>query len=244
MSAVAKEIFASGYTFAIDGARLPTSSHISLEEGSALHDLIRTNPSVTRTLEIGCAQGVSSLFICEALQDRPTALHNIIDPFQYRNWKGAGIAALQRANLHNFRLIEERSEFALPELLKQGSVFDLVFIDGWHTLDHTLLDAFYAVRLLRIGGFLVIDDTEMPPIMKAVAYLRNYPCLRIHKQIYTWPEHDLTRFLCAVGSMIPVTPNMRFRAHKKLQKLLRAPSMIILAKESEDQRKWNWYRPF
>jgi predicted O-methyltransferase YrrM len=52
-------------------------------------------------------------------------------------------------------------------LLERNEKFDLAFIDGWHTFDHTLLDAFLSYRMLNIGGLLIIDDVQMPPLINA-----------------------------------------------------------------------------
>ena len=55
---------------------------------------------------------------------------------------------------------EELSEIALPSLLKEKEGrFDLIFIDGLHSYDQVMLDFYYANRLIRIGGFIVFDDT-------------------------------------------------------------------------------------
>ena len=45
------------------------------------------------TLEIGCAYGVSTLYICEALASLPDARrsHIVLDPFQSTQWRGIGI---------------------------------------------------------------------------------------------------------------------------------------------------------
>ena len=126
---------------------------------------------------------VLPLHICAALRGRKGVSHTIIDPYQYtsepsgKSWDGAGIAGLERAGFDFFHLLEMRSEFALPKLLEQGeNQLDLIFIDGWHTFDHTLLDCFYATRLLRIGGILILDDVRRPSIKSVVKFLKSYPC--------------------------------------------------------------------
>ena len=43
--------------------------------------------------------------------------------------------------------------------------------------DHALIDCFFATRLLRVGGYLVIDDTDFA-IARVVDHLRTYPCYR------------------------------------------------------------------
>lgn len=51
-----------------------------------------------------------------------------------------------------------RSEFILPQLVKEGKQFDAIYIDGSHRADDTLVDAYYAHKLLRPSGWLAFDD--------------------------------------------------------------------------------------
>ena len=54
-------------------------------------------------------------------------------------------------------------------------VFDFVFIDGWHTFDYTLIDFFYADKLIREGGIIIIDDALHRGVAKFVKYMdTNY----------------------------------------------------------------------
>jgi predicted O-methyltransferase YrrM len=53
--------------------------------------------------------------------------------------------------------------------------FDMIFIDGWHTFDYTLVDFFYANLLLKINGIIIIDDALHNGVKKCVDYLTtNY----------------------------------------------------------------------
>jgi hypothetical protein len=82
------------------------------------------------------------LYICEALSGQGSGRHTILDPGQYSDFHGVGIANLKRAGFDFFELIEK------PALLAEGRKFQFALIDGWHTFDHTLLDLFYVNRLL------------------------------------------------------------------------------------------------
>ncbi len=153
-----------------------TKTGISLEECEFIRAIIKGDPSIKRTIEIGCALGFSSVAICDALDEREHALHTIVDPFQSRGWERLGVSNVEKHGLTNFELIEEGSEFALPELAKKApESYDLVFIDGMHTFDHTLIDLFYADRLVRKGGYIILDDTSWPAVAKAAAYFSKYP---------------------------------------------------------------------
>jgi predicted O-methyltransferase YrrM len=70
-----------------------------------LYRLISSDDSITRTLEVGCAFGLSSLHICEALRNRPNASHTIVDPLQHERWHSVGIAQLERVHIDFFDLI-------------------------------------------------------------------------------------------------------------------------------------------
>ena len=69
-----------------------------------------------------------------------------IDPFQSTQWGGGAIHTIRRAGLgKGFELLEEADVSALPRLRAQGRMFDLVFVDGLHNMDATLVD-FYLVH--------------------------------------------------------------------------------------------------
>src|SRR5690349_18587789 len=68
-------IYERGEVVTADGQIRKLHSHISREEGTFLYNLIRADLGIVRTLEIGCAYGLSSLHICKALGDRSAAHH-------------------------------------------------------------------------------------------------------------------------------------------------------------------------
>lgn len=168
---LAKQTLASG------DARLRASG-ISLAEGEFLHSVLRSS-SAERTIEIGCAFGISSLFICDAIREKNSPHHVIVDPNQSTEYGGQGIARLKEAQISFFELIEKPSEVALPRLLEEGRHFDFGFVDGYHTFDHTLLDFYYLDRLIPKGGYVVIDDNQIPPVAKAIRYIARYPNYRL-----------------------------------------------------------------
>ena len=246
MNPVIEELYKTRTTIAVDGAVIPLHSEVSPHEGAFLSTLISQGPDIRKTLEIGCASGLSSLHICEALRGRTGAQHYIIDPFQMNQWRGAGVKALERACLREYAvLVESKSEVALPRLLEEheGS-FDLVFIDGWHTFDHTLLDCFYSLRLLRVGGYLVVDDCDMASVGKAVSYVSQYPCLRRVGHVTDYPANVLLRGLCQLAARAPLSLDRRHKLPLTLRKLVRRPNMIGFEKISSDIRQWNWYASF
>ncbi len=245
MQAIIEGIQASQQVTGRSGAAHRLHSAIDPEEGLFLERIVSSDPSVKRTLEVGCAYGLSSLHICKALQRRPGAKHTILDPFQNSQWDGAGIRNLEEAGVDYFEWIEELSEIALPRLMEeQEGRYDLVFVDGWHTLDHTLLDCFYATRLLRPGGYLVVDDIVLPPVRKALQYIAQYPCYRTFSTLSGKQSPTLRlRLLRALAGALPAQSRGSL-LHPDLEHRLfgdRTVRMLALQKVSADTRNWDWY---
>src|SRR3954468_5428243 len=101
-------------------------SHLREDEGALLQRIIdEIRP--TATLEVGMAYGISTLYIMDALRrsGRPAAVHYALDPFQSTLWRGIGVQHVREAGYESsLRFIEERSELALPELVRKGVKVD------------------------------------------------------------------------------------------------------------------------
>lgn len=247
MNSTIEEIFQTGTVIDRAGQSHSLHSNVDRQEGQFLFDLIDADPKIEKTLEIGCAYGLSSLHICSALSTRLAAEHWILDPFQNTQFHGIGVANLERSNFNFFRLIEEPSEFALPTIAKeQPNSFDLVFIDGWHTFDHTLLDLFYANRLLKVGGYIVVDDCGMASVSKAVSYVANYPAFKIKAQ--SQRSKSLTSTLKQiVKTVIPpaIAPYVLPRNLYDFYYVRTLySSMVAFQKVAEDDRAWSWFQSF
>lgn len=244
MDAFIRNIYSAEKVTARSGKTYPLHSAIDPEESTFLFNLIKKDPDVKKTLEVGCAYGLASLSICLATKGRPAASHTIVDPFQNTDWDGVGKKHLEEAEIDFFHLIEAGSEFALPQIVQENEgQFDLVFVDGMHTFDHTLLDCFYATRLLRVGGYLTVDDVSWQSIGRAVAFFRNYPCYKEYDAVKsvskTWKK-KLARIL-----MMPVP--RRVWVEILNQSLYRwvfdgyMSRMVALKKVGEDRRNWDWH---
>ena len=151
---------------------------ISTQDGEFLWHLIRDN-GYRKTIEIGCALGISSLYICDAVSKFSNPSHTIIDPKQETGWSNIGIRNLRARSISHFSFSKEPSELALPKLLERNETFDFGFIDGWHTFDHALLDFFYLNRLIGIGGLIVFDDANWPSISRLLRYIIRYPAYKV-----------------------------------------------------------------
>jgi hypothetical protein len=124
-------------------------------------------------IEIGMANGISTLAILSGLE--PGARLISIDPFQDSQWNGAGralVAQTDRAPDHELRL--EPDYLALPALLRENRTVDFAYIDGMHTFDYVALDAFFADKLLPIGGVIGFNDCGFRSIHKFLRFWRRH----------------------------------------------------------------------
>lgn len=250
-----QELLKSKVVFDQDGKAYPLHSEIKKSEGELLMKVISEN-KCRNGIEIGCAYGISSLFICEALSGTASAMHTIIDPFQ-NEWKNIGILNLKRAGFNFFNLIEVKSEIALPLLLKAERTFDFAFIDGWHTFDHVLLDFFYVNRMLEVGGVIVFHDVDMPGIKKLLRYILRYPSYELIASVegVVYPVSRKRRLfesivLAPLRGLAKVIPSKNVhelissRLIQSDRELGLNATMVAIRKKSTDDRDWRWFAEF
>jgi predicted O-methyltransferase YrrM len=250
MDGYIENIYATGLVEDENGNKYALHSGVDKFEGELLYRVISSDQAIQKTLEIGCAFGLSSLHICSALSARSSAKHVIIDPYQRQYWHGVGVHNLRRAGFGFFELIEEPSELVLPELAKrEAGTYDLVFIDGVHTFDHMLLDFFYANYLIRIGGYVVIDDCNMASISRAVSYIVKYPCYRVLSQFgqHLHKKSLARRVGHAARLLLPQPIACNFlpkNLYDNYYTRIVYPSMVVLKKVEDDTRSWDWFAAF
>lgn len=182
MNPVLSEILETRKVLKPDGSSTPFDYAVSAEEGAAMQRLIReTRPRVT--LEVGCAYGISTLYICEALAEVGGERHIVIDPLQEDGWGGVGLFTARRAGFGDLiEFVGKPSHVALPALVARDQRVGFALIDGWHTFDYVMVDFFYVDLLLTVGGIVMFDDTRSYPairkIARYVATHRNYTPLQ------------------------------------------------------------------
>jgi predicted O-methyltransferase YrrM len=160
-------VYASGVVEDASGEQLPAfPESLPRHHAEELARLVREE-GARSTLETGMAYGISTVAIASDA-DR----HVAIDPHQRTSWRGIGLLNAERAGVAGrVRLIEERSDVALPRLAAEGVELDLALLDGMHLFDYTLVDFFFCDRMLRVGGVVAFHDTWMPGVRQAVDYV-------------------------------------------------------------------------
>ncbi len=148
---------------------------VSFERGEFIGEMI-SRSGAQRTLETGCGSGLSALFILEALVKNGAGpgAHVISDPEQDSFFQGVGKRSIKNAGVwENVEFHLERSQIVMPRLWAESRIFDAVYIDGDHKFDGVFCDAYYAHRLLKPGGILVIDDVWMDAVFLACHFMEE-----------------------------------------------------------------------
>jgi predicted O-methyltransferase YrrM len=147
---------------------------ISEEELSVIGTIVEAIRPV-RTLEVGLASGSTAMTIMACKPPDPDAIHIALDPFQKEVLGDTAIEKITRAGqIDHFKLIREFSYMAMPELLKEGAgTFDFIYIDASHKFDETLIEWFYADRLLRSGGWIGFDDCDWPMVRTVLNFVQT-----------------------------------------------------------------------
>ena len=180
MNEVLRSILSDGHVTTADGTTRPLASAISPEEGNFLQQVIRNaRPQVS--LEVGCAYGISSLYICAALREVNAAKHIILDPYQHSVWEGLGLANLRRAGYLDLIDFHEIPSYQyLSRLAEEHVTIDFAFIDGNHIFDYVFVDLFLIDKLLRPGGIVILDDLSWPSVRSVCRYVLSnlrYKCI-------------------------------------------------------------------
>lgn len=239
INTVIEEIYGSGFVKDAQGnEHQHDTSSVTFQGGALLYNVIREKKPA-RTLEVGMAYGLSSLFICQALADNGGGQHTAIDPYQAQSYKSIGLLNIERANLKNIlRFYEAPSAEILPQLVSQKECFDFAFIDGSHLFDNAFVDFFFIDKLIQEGGHIAIDDIWMPSVRKVAAFiLKNKPY----------------RLVCPPGAL---TTPFGLRMARLGRRILQNPvgrdwrlkfvpeNVALFQKIGKDNSTWDFYRDF
>lgn len=142
--------------------------HISPHQGRVLYDHLRaTKPEAV--LELGTARGVSATYIAAALEANNRGTLTTVDSSQYRWRDPAPEQVLGSAGLGE-RVSFERSYSTYTWFLKEQiehrsdtsgncePLYDFCFLDGQKNWTVDGLAVFLIEKLLRPGGWLLMDD--------------------------------------------------------------------------------------
>jgi hypothetical protein len=115
---------------------------------------------------------------------------------------------------------------------------DFAFIDGWHTFDHTLVDFFFTDQILRVGGIVILDDTDWPAIRKLASFIEAN---RSYQFIDGTPPRTFRNNTSKNSEAL-------YSTIKKMIKGRPEPAAkygaMAFRKLSDDERRWDHYEDF
>jgi hypothetical protein len=107
--------------------------------------------------------------------------HTCVVPFHEEVERIKSFCTEQGVSHDRIDFVVERSEVALPQL--QFEPLDLVLIDGAHGFPVPLLDWYFTADRLRVGGRLVLDDTQLWSVNVLKQFLMHEPEWRLERDI-------------------------------------------------------------
>ncbi len=220
---------------------------IDPRDGAILQRIVRDVRPRT-SLEIGCAYGISTLYICDALaQLGQSVRHIVIDPFQSTQWRGIGLRNVHAAGFDH--MVDFRcnySEFVLPELARQHVAVDFAFVDGRHTFDQVMVELYYLNRLLRVGGVIVFDDADRPSVNRVVRHALTYPAYEVYRTSDESPRQGTmaSRLRRRIARLPLAESVVRSDVLHRDWDLGISGSCVAIRKIEEDKRPSGWDRPF
>ena len=131
---------------------------------------------IKNVLEVGCYEGRATVWLCENILNDSSIEYNydIVDTFGGSLNESGMLGTKERLEEDNFiennfnhnisffpsinfNTFKGFSQEILPKW-KCGEKYDLIYIDASHRADDTLVDAYYAHRMLKEGGIIIFDD--------------------------------------------------------------------------------------
>lgn len=135
---------------------------------------VNNKKQIKDILEVGCYEGRATVWLCENVLSQPGSTYEVVDTFggslsesgmiHDKEQLEQGALAIEENFRHNIQFFPDieftvhkgLSQKILPQLEKKE--YDLIYIDASHRADDTLVDAYFAHKLLKPGGILIFDD--------------------------------------------------------------------------------------
>ncbi len=244
-----KEIFRLGTIETnSNGDRMELNSHTKEPQGLFLQKVFdKVKPQ--KSLEVGFALGISTLFILEKYRELDAAdkCHIIIEPF---SWGDAAIHNIRKEGLEKY--VDIRNDFShvvIPSLFLDKERIQFAYVDTTKVFDTVLHDFYFIDKILDVGGVVVFDDATMGGISIVMRFINSLPHYEIMDK---YEKTDVSRafkigrsvFEKAIA-LIPFKEKyLPFYSLKTSSQLGLDYNAIAFRKTAEDPRKWDWDKPF
>ena len=233
------------------GERVQLHSNTSMEQGLFLQkifDLIRPEKSI----EIGFAYGISTMFILEKHRDinSKDQAHLVIE---YDNsWGNAAIHNIRKEGLSKYLDIrQDYSDKVLTQLFHQNHRIQYAYIDTSKQFDVVMQDFYFINKLLDVGGVIIFDDCGggFPGIQRVARFINALPYYKVFEGHNKLKDTTMKKIAETIVSFLVWTvpfkkrlyPTIDFRTDKQLNLDFYC---IAFQKTGTDEREWNWDQPF
>ena len=168
MNPILERLLTDGW-FEHDGAQWPLAHCTDVDICRRYHEFIREE-SVHDVLEIGTLFGLTTLTFADVVGrrgghvdtiDLSREVHPWPDGREIRHIHDAAVRHVTQAGLAEVVTFHAGdSKAVLPSLLAAGHRYDFALIDGDHKFPAVLLDFLSVDRMVRIGGYVALDDVS------------------------------------------------------------------------------------
>jgi predicted O-methyltransferase YrrM len=146
---------------------------VAAADGAYIYDICK-KVKPHHTLEVGFAEGFSTMYFMAAIKANGGGFHVAIDPFENTQWHGLGLEKIQEAGMkEKFRFMEAKSVSALPVLNSEAASFEIIFIDGDHRFDGTFTDFVLSDPICAKGGYILFHDVQLESTKKVLSFLER-----------------------------------------------------------------------
>jgi predicted O-methyltransferase YrrM len=250
MLPVLKKIFESNLIETENNEQIKIHSHTSLAQGLFLQkifDIIKPKKS----LEVGLAYGISTLFILEKCREysNEQKCHIAIEPFP---WGQTALFNIKKENLDSYLDIQNKlSDMVLPSLYMQNHRIQFAYIDTTKVFDIVLQDFYFIDKILDVNGVVIFDDCGggWPGIQRVVRFvstLPHYQVLDKHREVKSGPKKEIALSIATfLLKLIPLKsklfPSLSFTSDREMELNY---SCIAFKKIANDSRNWDWSSKF
>lgn len=233
------------------GDRIPLHSNTSKDQGLFLQRIFdKVKPA--RSLEVGFAYGISSLFILEKHRENGSTdgAHIVIEPDSY--WGNAAVYNIEKEGLSNYLQIhKDYSDKILTKLFQENYRIQYAYVDTTKQFDVIMQDFYFINKILDVGGVIILDDCggSWPGVQRVARFINTLPHYKVlegHNELkYSFSKKVAKYALSFIINRLPFKKKLYETIDFKTDKELGLNyCCIAFIKTENDKRNWDWDKVF
>lgn len=119
----------------------------------------------TKMIEIGCFEGMSTIWFCDNILKHPDSKIDCVDPYlpYLPDYKPMlDMEAVEKRFHNNIEVVKDKvtlhKELSFDYLKKRTEMADIIYVDGDHSSKGCILDMVLSHQILNKGGMMIVDD--------------------------------------------------------------------------------------